>query len=218
MSRESVGLSPELHQYLLSVSPPEHPVLAELREATDKLKERNMQIGPEQGHFMAFLLRSLGARKVLEIGTFTGYSSLAMALALGPDGRITCCDVSEEWTAIAREHWKKAGVASRIDLRLGPALDTLDQLLAEGSGFDFAFIDADKPNYVKYYERCLRLVRRGGVIAVDNTLWSGKVADPREADADTIAIRDFNAIVATDDRVLVSVTPVGDGLTLLLKR
>lgn len=218
MSRESIGLSPELYDYLLSVSPPEHPVLAELREATDRLEERNMQIGPEQGHFMAFLLRALGARKVLEIGTFTGYSSLAMALALGPDGRITCCDVSEEWTAIAREHWKKAGVASRIDLRLGPALDTLDHLLAEGRGFDFAFIDADKQNYLGYYERCLRLVRRGGVIAVDNTLWSGKVANPREDDLDTVAIRDFNAVVATDDRVVVSVTPVGDGLTLLLRR
>lgn len=218
MSRESIGLSPAVHDYLLSVSPPEHPVLVELREATDRLEERNMQIGPEQGHFMAFLLRALGARKVLEIGTFTGYSSLAMALALGPEGRITCCDVSEEWTAIAREHWKKAGVEPRIDLRLGPALDTLDQLLAEGRGFDFAFIDADKQNYVGYYERCLRLVRRGGVIAVDNTLWSGKVADPREADADTIAIRDFNAVVATDDRVIVSVTPIGDGLTLLMRK
>ena len=218
MSRESIGLSPAVHDYLLSVSPPEHPVLVELREATDRLEERNMQIGPEQGHFMAFLLRALGARKVLEIGTFTGYSSLAMALALGPEGRITCCDVSEEWTAIAREHWKKAGVEPRIDLRLGPALDTLDQLLAEGRRFDFAFIDADKQNYVGYYERCLRLVRRGGVIAVDNTLWSGKVADPREADADTIAIRDFNAVVATDDRVIVSVTPIGDGLTLLMRK
>lgn len=218
MSRKSIGLSPELYDYLLSVSPPEHPVLVELRKATDRLEERNMQIGPEQGHFMAFLLRVIGARRVLEIGTFTGYSSLAMALALGPQGRITCCDVSEEWTAIAREHWKKASVEARIDLRLGPALGTLDHLLAEGRAFDFAFIDADKQNYLGYYERCLKLVRRGGVIAVDNTLWSGKVADPREDDPDTTAIRDFNAVVATDDRVVVSVTPVGDGLTLLLRR
>lgn len=216
MSRASIGLSPELSHYLLSVSPPEHPVLTGLREVTDKLDERNMQIGPEQGHFMGFLLQALGARKVLEVGTFTGYSALAMALALGAEGRVTCCDVNEKWTAIAREHWTKAGVESRIDLRLGPALGTLDQLLDEGAEFDFAFIDADKQNYLKYYERCLRLVRPGGVIAADNTLWSGKVADQREVDEDTIAIRHFNTTVAADNRVVVSVTPIGDGLTLLL--
>ena len=217
MSRESIGLKPELQQYLLSVSLPEHPVLAELREETSKLEQRNMQIAPEQGHFMAFLVRALGVSRILEVGTFTGYSALSMALAAGDGARLVCCDVSEEWTAIARRYWKKAGVESRIELRLGPGLGTLDQLVAEGATFDFAFIDADKGNYAGYYERCLRLVRQGGVIAVDNTLWSGKVADPAATDADTAAIREFNALVARDPRVTASVTPIGDGLTLLLR-
>lgn len=217
MSRESIGLTPELQQYLLSVSPPEHPVLAELREETSKLEQRNMQIAPEQGHFMAFLVRALGASRILEVGTFTGYSALSMALAAGDGARLVCCDVSEQWTAIARRYWKKAGADARIELRLGPALATLDQLVADGATFDFAFVDADKPNYAGYYERCLTLVRQGGVIAVDNTLWSGKVADASVTDADTVAIRDFNAMVAGDDRVTTVVTPVGDGLTLLLK-
>ncbi|HEU4799369.1 MAG TPA: class I SAM-dependent methyltransferase [Gemmatimonadales bacterium] len=217
MSRESIGLSAELHRYLISVSPPEHPVLAELREETSRLEQRNMQISPEQGHFMAFLVRALGASRILEVGTFTGYSALTMALAAGDSARLVCCDVSEEWTTIARRYWRKAGVDARIDLRLGPALATLDQLGAEGATFDFAFIDADKPNYAAYYERCLELVRKGGVIAVDNTLWSGKVADPSVTDADTAAIREFNAMVAGDSRVTASVTPIGDGLTLLLR-
>lgn len=217
MSRESIGLDAQLHRYLLSVSPPEHPALADLRSATDRLENRNMQIGPEQGHFMAFLVRALGAVRILEVGTFTGYSALTMALAAGEGARLVCCDVSEEWTAIARQHWKKAGVESRIELRLGPALGTLDQLVAGGATFDFAFIDADKPNYAGYYERCLKLVRQGGVIAVDNTLWSGKVADPSVTDADTAAIREFNAMVKGDSRVMASLTPIGDGLTLLLR-
>ena len=217
MSRESIGLDAELHRYLLSVSPPEHPVLADLRSATSRLENRNMQIGPEQGHFMAFLVRALGAVRILEVGTFTGYSALTMALAAGEGARLVCCDVSEEWTAIARQHWKQAGVESRIELRLGPALGTLDQLVAGGATFDFAFIDADKPNYAGYYERCLKLVRQGGVIAVDNTLWSGKVADPSVTDADTAAIREFNAMVKGDSRVMASLTPIGDGLTLLLR-
>jgi caffeoyl-CoA O-methyltransferase len=218
MSRESIGLTAELRQYLLSVSPPEHPVLAELRAETALLEQRNMQISPEQAHFMAFLVRGLGASRIIEVGTFTGYSALTMALAAGEGAQLVCCDVSQEWTAIARRYWRKADVDARIDLRLGPALATLDQLLAEGTTFDFAFIDADKPNYAGYYERCLKLVRKGGVIAVDNTLWSGKVADPSVTDADTTAIRQFNAMVAGDKRVTASVTPIGDGLTLLLRR
>lgn len=217
MSRESIGLDQKLQRYLLSVSPAEHPVLADLRQETSQLEQRNMQIAPEQGHFMAFLVRALGASRILEVGTFTGYSALSMALAAGERARVVCCDVSEEWTSIARRYWRKAGADARIDLRLGPALATLDQLVTDGATFDFAFIDADKLNYAGYYERCLALVRQGGVIAVDNTLWSGKVADPSVTDADTVAIREFNAMVAADDRVTVAVTPIGDGLTLLLR-
>lgn len=179
-----------------------------------------MQIGPEQGQFMAFLLRLMGAKRCLEIGVFTGYSSLAAALALPEDGRIIACDVSEEWTAIARRYWREAGVEGKIELRLGPALDTLDQLLGEGEAgrFDFAFIDADKENYLSYYERVLPLLRSGGLIAVDNVLWSGRVADPEVADADTVAIRHFNDCLHRDERVDLCVVPIGDGLTLARKR
>ena len=217
MSRKSINLPEELHAYLLSVSPPEHPVLRRLREATAALEQREMQIGPEQGRFMAFLLRLIGARRALEIGTFTGYSTLAMALAMGEEGRVVACDISREWTDIGRRHWEEAGVASRIELRLGHALRSLDALAREQAAFDFAFIDADKRNYAEYYRRCLELVRPGGVIAVDNTLWSGKVADPSVTDDDTEAIRHFNAMVAADDRVVMSVVPIGDGLTLILR-
>jgi predicted O-methyltransferase YrrM len=178
-----------------------------------------MQIAPEQGQFMALLVRLTGARRILEIGTFTGYSALAMALALPAEGRIVACDVSEAWTAVAKRYWQRAGVAGRIELRLAPALQTLDALIGEGGGgsFDFAFIDADKSRYLDYYERSLTLLRPGGLIAVDNTLWGGSVADPAKIDADTAAIRAFNAALHADPRIELSLVPIGDGLTLARK-
>ena len=219
MSERSLNLEPRLYRYLVDHSVREHPALRELREATAGMKHAGMQISPEQGQFMALLARLLGAKRTLEIGVFTGYSAMSVALALPPGGTIVACDVSEEWTAMARRHWEKAGVAGKIDLRLAPALQTLDKLIAEGAAgtFDFAFIDADKSNYPGYYERCLVLVRRGGLIAVDNTLWSGAVADPGNEERDTLAIRAFNDAVHEDSRVEMSLLPVGDGLTLALK-
>ena len=179
-----------------------------------------MQVGPEQGQFMALLVELLGARNALEVGTFTGYSALAVALALPEDGRLVACDVSEEWTAIGRRYWEEAGVAHKIDLRLAPAVETLDALLAEGCGgtFDFAFIDADKEGYDAYYERALELMRPGGLVVLDNTLWRGKVADPTISDADTEALRALNTKLAGDERVTLSLLPVGDGVTLARKR
>ncbi len=216
MSNRSIGLEEGLHAYLLSVGVREPDVLRRLREETAALPNANMQIAPEEGAALAMLVRLIGARKVLEIGTFTGYSSTAMALALPADGRILCCDVSEEWTDIARRAWADAGVADRVELRLGPAVDTLDDLLAadEAGTFDLAFIDADKENYAAYYERALRLVRPGGLIAIDNVLWSGRVADPSVNDDNTVAIRELNAQIAADERVDVAMLPVADGLTL----
>ena len=191
-----------------------------LREETASMEQANMQIGPEQGQFMALLVELIGARSVLEVGTFTGYSALAMAAALPENGALVACDVSEEWTAIGRRYWEEAGVAHKIELRLAPALETLDALLAEGRAgtFDFAFIDADKEGYDAYYERALELVRLGGLIALDNTLWEGKVADPAATDVDTEAIRAINAKLVLDERVTLSLIPVGDGLTLARKR
>ena len=219
MSNRSIGLSDALYDYLLSVSLREPEILAELRREKMAMSERSMQIAPEQGQFMALLVRLAGARRILEIGTFTGYSALALALALPAEGRIVACDVSEQWTEIARRYWQRAGVAERIDLRLAPALQTLDALIAEGGGgsFDFAFIDADKSRYLDYYERSLSLVRPGGLIAVDNTLWGGSVVDPAKTDADTAAIRAFNAALHADPRVELSLVPIGDGLTLARK-
>jgi caffeoyl-CoA O-methyltransferase len=183
------------------------------------MKHAGMQISPEQGQFMQLLARTVNARKAIEVGVFTGYSSLAVALALPEDGRLVACDVSEEWTAIARKFWEKAGVAKRIELRLQPAQRTLDELIAAGESatFDFAFIDADKSRYMAYYERCLTLLRKGGLIVVDNTLWSGAVADASKDDEDTRAIRAFNDAVHRDTRVAVSMLPIGDGVTLALK-
>jgi predicted O-methyltransferase YrrM len=220
MTRRTKPLSNEVHDYLLSVSLREPDVLRELREETAGLERSEMQIGPEQGQLMALLVELIGARRTLEIGTFTGYSALVVALALPPDGRVLACDVSEEWTSIARRYWAKAGVSEKIDLRLGPAVETLEGLLAEGQHdqFDFAFIDADKASYDAYYELCLQLVRPGGLIAVDNVLWSGKVADASVTDADTEAIRRLNAKLSSDERVTLSLLPVGDGLTLARKR
>jgi len=220
MSATSWGLGENIRDYLLSVSLREQEVLQRLRGATKPLKWGGMQISPEQGQFMALLVQLLGARKTLEVGTFTGYSALVVALALPPDGRVIACDVSEEWTAIGRRHWQEAGVAHKIDLRIAPALDTLDGLLKAGAAgsFDFAFIDADKSNYDGYFERALKLLRTGGVIAIDNVLWSGKVADAAVTDADTVALRALNHKLHDDQRVSLSMLPVGDGLTLALKR
>jgi caffeoyl-CoA O-methyltransferase len=216
----NVQLTDRLYQYLVDHSVREHPVLAELRAETARLPHAGMQIGADQGQFMALLAKLIGARRCIEVGVFTGYSSLAVALALPPDGRIVACDVSEEWTAIARRHWEKAGVASKIDLRLGRAAATLDKLLADGGegGYDFAFIDADKGAYQEYFERCLRLVRANGLIALDNTLWSGDVADPANTQPDTVALRSLNDALHRDERVDIAMLPVGDGVTLARKR
>ena len=220
MSNKYLPLDDQIYEYLHAVSLREHDALRRLREETARMSESNMQIAPEQGQFMALLVQLLGARRTLEVGVFTGYSSLAVALALPPDGRVVACDVSEEWTRVARRYWQEAGVADKIDLRLAPALDTLDRLLGEGQAgtFDFAFIDADKSNYDAYYERALELVRAGGLICIDNVLWSGRVADPAVADEDTAAIRALNRKLRGDERVSISLVPVADGLTLALKR
>lgn len=219
MSRQ-LNLDERLYRYLVEHSVREPQVLRELREETAKLPMAGMQIGPDQGQFMALLVKLMGAKRCLEIGVFTGYSSLSVALALPPDGRLIACDMSEEWTAIARRYWEKAGVARKIDLRLGQALATLDALRSGGGegSFDFAFIDADKGNYLAYYERCLQLVRRGGLIAVDNTLWSGDVANPDNRKSDTVSLRRFNEALHRDERIDLAMLPVGDGLTLALKR
>lgn len=216
MSKGSIGLDEALNDYILRVGVREHPVLAELRDRTEPMENSGMQISPDEGAFLQMLVRLLPAHRILEVGTFTGYSSTAMALAQDSDGSIVCCDVSKEWTDIAREAWTEAGVADRIELRLAPAVETLDSFLADGqaSSFDMAFIDADKGNYDNYYERALQLVRPGGLIAIDNVLWSGRVADPSDQDADTQAIRALNAKIATDERVDLAMTPVADGVTL----
>ena len=220
MSRKTLNIDDRLYGYLIDHSVRETPVQAELRELTGRMAEASMQISAEQGQLMQMLVRLMGARRALEIGVFTGYSALAVAQALPADGELVACDVSEEWTRIAREYWDRAGVAERIDLRLAPALETLDGLIADRQSgrFDFAFIDADKGNYEAYYDRCLTLVRRGGLIAFDNTLWSGRVADPAVRDADTVAIRRLNTRLHHDDRVEICLVPIGDGLTLARRR
>jgi predicted O-methyltransferase YrrM len=219
VSNRSIGLGDDIYDYLLKVSLRESPVLAALRQRTAEHPAAAMQIAPEQGQFMALLVKLIGARRCLEVGVFTGYSSLAVAAALPADGRVVACDVSEEYTAVAREFWERAGVADRIDLRLAPAIDTLDELLADGQAgsFDFAFIDADKTRYQAYYERSLELLRPGGLIAVDNTLWSGSLIEPAADDADAQALATFNARLLEDPRVDLSLLPLGDGLTLARK-
>ncbi len=216
MSRGSIGLDRRLNDYIVAAHPPEHPVLAKLRRRTAVLSQANMQIAPEQGHFLAFLARLIGAREALEIGTFTGYSALAVALALPPDGHLVACDVNEKWTNIGKGHWLEAGVEERIELRIGPALETLAALEAEGFAgrFDIAFIDAAKSEYEGYYEACLRLVRVGGLITFDNMLQGGDVADPRRKGGSVEAIRALNAKLASDERVDVVLLPLGDGMTL----
>ena len=208
------------YQYLLSVSVREPETARRLREETQQLKNAQMQIGPDQGQFMQLLVQLLRARKTLEVGVFTGYSALWVAMGLPDDGRMIACDISEEYTAVAKRYWKQAGVDQKIDLRLGPALDTLDGLVKTGEAgtFDFAFIDADKTNYENYYERALKLLRGGGLIAIDNTIWSGRVADPKEQDTDTVAIRRLNEKLFRDERITLSMLTVGDGLTLAMKR
>jgi predicted O-methyltransferase YrrM len=219
MSNKTFTLSDDLYAYLFEHSVREPDILRRLREETARDSMARMQIAPEQGQLMQLLVRLMGARRYLEVGVFTGYSSLAVALALPADGRIVACDVSDTWTAVARRYWAEAGVAEKIDLQLAPALQTLDHLIAGGAAgsFDFAFIDADKTSYRAYYERALTLIRVGGLIAVDNTLWEGRVADPMARDADTRAIRDFNRHLRDDRQVHLCLVPIGDGLSLALK-
>ncbi len=220
MSNKTLPLSDELYHYLLSVSLREPPLLRRLREETADDAMARMQIAPEQGQFMSMLTELLGARRAIEIGVYTGYSALCVASALPKDGELIACDVSEEWTAIASRYWKEAGVMGKIELRLAPALETLDSLLAEGqaNSFDLAFIDADKAEYGAYYERSLALLRPGGVILVDNTLWGGDVINADDHSTDTEAIRAFNKMLHADERVSLSLVPIGDGLTLARKR
>lgn len=220
MSSRNSYISEALYDYILSVSLRDQPVLAKLRQETAGLSNAGMQISPDQGQFMALLAKLTGAKKVLEVGVFTGYSSLVVALALPAEGRIVACDISEEYTRMARRYWQEAGVAHKIDLRLGPAADTLAGLVAAGEGgsFDFAFIDADKENYLVYYEHALQLLRPGGLVLVDNVLWGGRPIDPEAKDESTEAIRAINAKMGRDERVDVSMLPVGDGLTLARKR
>jgi predicted O-methyltransferase YrrM len=220
MSSRTLSLNDATYRYMLAHASREAPVLARLREVTAAMPNSMMQISPEQGQFLQLLVRLAGARRCIEVGTFTGYSSLAMALALPADGRLVACDVSAEWTAIAERHWRAAGVAERIELRLAPALDTLAALLAAGEAgrFDLAFLDADKSNYPRYAPLALELLRPGGLLVVDNVLWSGKVADPTIADADTEGIRALNALLHADPRVDLCLLPVADGVTLARKR
>ena len=220
MSDRRLQITDEIHRYLVEHSVREPEVLARLRAATASLPQAQMQIGPEQGQLMALLAKLVGARRCIEIGVFTGYSSLAVALALPADGRILACDVSKEWTAIAQRFWREAGVEHKIELKLQPAVRTLEQLLAAGEAgrYDFAFIDADKESYDTYYEMLLQLLRPGGLITLDNTLWSGHVAHPNNRDPDTVALRALNDKLHRDERIDVSLLPVGDGLTLARKR
>ncbi|HEX2333835.1 MAG TPA: class I SAM-dependent methyltransferase [Burkholderiales bacterium] len=218
MAGRAPFLPKKISRYIHQHAVREPPILRELRAATASLPNAGMQIGADQGQFMALLVQAIGARNCLEIGTFTGYSALAVALALPDDGRIVCCDLSEEWTAIGKPFWKKAGVETKIDLRIGPALRTLDEITKEKRIFDFVFIDADKTNYQNYFNACLPIVRRRGIIAVDNTLWSGWVADRNHDDADTTALRKFNDKLHHDERVEIALLPLGDGVTLALKK
>ncbi|MBV8659905.1 MAG: class I SAM-dependent methyltransferase [Burkholderiales bacterium] len=219
MSSRSLSLDDVLYDYLLRHSVREHPVQAGLRDATRSHPRATMQISPEQGQFMALLVKLLGARRCIEIGVFTGYSALSVALALPEDGYVLACDISEEFTHVGRPFWEAAGVAHKVDLRIAPALETLDAQIAAGAAgsYDFAFIDADKTGYAAYVERCLTLLRPGGLIAIDNVLWSGAVAHPADS-ADTAALQALNSALVKDERVDLSMLPLGDGVTLLRKR
>ncbi len=220
MSRSNLRIDDALEVYLEALQPDEPAVLARLREETSRLEAAAMQIGRDQGRFMTVLLGCLGAQRTIEVGVFTGYSTLITALALPNTGRIVACDINREWTDIALRYWREAGVADKIDLRIGPATDTLDAMLAAGKveTYDFAFIDADKPGYDGYYERCLALLRPGGVIAIDNALWGGSVANSAKNSEDTLAIRALNEKISRDPRVEAYLVPVGDGVHLAWKR
>ena len=221
MSNQSICLSDRLYQYLIANSIREADILTKLREETAQHPLVDMQISPEQGQLMGLLVRLIGAKKCLEVGVFTGYSSLVVALNLPDDGRLIACDISDEFTSIARRYWQEAGVSEKISLHIAPALETLDRLLANGESetFDFTFIDADKNNYAAYYDRCFKLVRQGGLILVDNVLWYGRVADPAmDADPRTQAIKQINQRIYHDDRVQISLIPIGDGLTIARKK
>jgi predicted O-methyltransferase YrrM len=220
MSYDSISVTRALGEYLVSVSLREPDILRELREETGQRAHNTMQIAAEQGQFMALLVRLMRAKNCLEIGTFTGYSSLAVALALPAGGRLICCDIDPDNTAVAQRYWRKAGVAAKIELRIAPAIETLEALLAAGAAgsFDFAFIDADKPAYDQYYEACLTLLRPGGLIVIDNVLWGGQVADPSYRDRSTVALKKLNRKLHEDLRVDLSLVPLGDGITLALKR
>ena len=219
MSNRTINLDDKLYEYLLKNSVKETAELAQLREVTMKHEMARMQIAPEQGQFMALMVELLGASHIIEVGTFTGYSALSMALALPDDGKIICCDISKEWTDIGVPYWEKAGVANKIDLRIGQAMRTLKDLIKNGAAghFDMAFVDADKTNYANYFELCLALLRPGGLLMFDNTLWDGDVADDSVQDEDTVAIRQLNQQLLEDDRISMSLVPIGDGLTLCRK-
>ncbi len=220
MSRQTINLNSGLYRYMLSNTLREDDIAQALRERTAAMAESNMQISPEQGQLMYLLAKLVGCRNAIEVGVFTGYSTLCVARALPAAGRLIACDVSEDWTSVGREYWQQAQVDRKIDLRIAPALDTLQQLIEKGQTrlFDFAFIDADKSNYDNYYEACLKLVRANGLIAIDNTLWAGAVADPEADDEDTQAIRALNRKIHQDGRVDQILLPVGDGLTLVRPR
>jgi predicted O-methyltransferase YrrM len=220
MTNVSLGLPPDMQAYLVRHGVREPEILRRLRDETALLPQRDMQIAPEQGALLALLVELLGAKRCLELGTFTGYSSLVVALAMPSDGTIVCCDVSDEWTSVARRYWAEAGVADRVDLRLGPALETMDALLASGAEgtFDFAFIDASKKEYPEYHERVVRLLRSGGLAAYDNVFWDGGVIDESMQGEDTLGVRRLNERLAADERVSIAMLPVADGVTLARRR
>jgi len=219
LSNRTLSIDDRIYDYLCDVSINEPELLRQLREETAQIEYSVMQISPEQGQFMSLLIKLMGAKRALEIGTFTGYSSICVASAMPEEGRLTCCDISPQWTDMAEKYWALAGLENKIDLHIQPAEQTLQMLLDDGAEktFDFIFIDADKQNYIKYYEVALRLLRKGGIIAIDNTLWSGAVADPENIEPGTRAIRRFNDMLKDDARVSQSLLTIGDGLTLILK-
>ena len=220
MSSRTINLNNSLYRYLLDHSVGETALMRKLRETTSQQETGRMQISPEQGQFMTLLVELLGAKHILQIGTYTGYSALCMARAMPADGELVCCDISREWTDIARSFWREAGVEKRISLHIAPALDTLERLIGQdkSGSFDMAFIDADKTNYLSYYERCLKLLRNDGLLLFDNTLWGGAAADPGNQDEDTRALRELNDRLHRDERLSISLVPIGDGLTLARKR
>lgn len=220
MSANTLNLTPVVYEYYQKMSLRDTPILQKLREQTHKMSMGHMQICPEQGQFMGLLIELISAKKTLDIGVFTGYSALSVAMALPSDGKVIGCDINVEWTKIAKRFWEMAGVAHKIDLHLAPALDTLQALIddKQAGTFDFAFIDADKANYLNYYEKALVLIRAGGLIAIDNVLWSGDVADPQIKDSNTCMIRKVNEALLADNRITISMLPIGDGLTLAKKR